>query len=271
MNSTKGVLALVILLVIRCSAAQFVEITAEVTGDSWHYHLIADRQDPGNPPETNTMFRPPWTVRCVVGTNMWMVEDTNKDFVMQRWFTGTKLVINEFWIGPDGQRRTGRDWPVNCHELDPSDGNTCRPAGDSDLFVFDINATLCWMAFCSAPTLKHEGRIIYPTSALWKQYVRNWKEKTSVFPDGLGLPRSIELVTTNKHPLFEYQAHMTTNFMGWTFPTEFFAVQNWPSTNNEWQVFGTMKGRITSIRATTEPKIPDDVAAEAHKAGRSWR
>jgi hypothetical protein len=260
--------ALSLLLALRAGAAQFVELTAEVQGDDWDYNLLVDRLNEKDRGPVTGLFQPSRTIRCVVGTNMWMIEDTNRDYVEQRWFTGTKYVVNSFWIDARGQKKSGPDAPVSIHIHDSVDGNPGRPGGVPDLMIGDIGAKFCWMAFCSAPTLKHEGRTIYPTSDLWKEssiYFTGWKDKTTTFPDELGLPQSIDLVTTNRQQVFEYQAHLTTNFMGWSFPKEFYCVQYTGSSSNGWRVHLTMKGRITSIHEGTEPKVPDEVLKAARQ------
>ncbi len=78
-----------------------------------------------------------------------------------------------------------------------------------------------------------------------------------VFKDNLGLPKSINLVSTNNQSVLQYQVHQTTNFMGWHFPLEFFGVQYAESgTNgNAWRVELTFKGRITAIKPASDPKV----------------
>ena len=252
--------ALSLLFALQAGAAQFVELTAEVQSDHWDYNLFVDRLKRKDRGPVTGLFQPCRTIRCVVGTNMWMMEDTNNDHVMQWWFTGTKFAHNAFSVDAQGRKRTELGGVF--YSQSSADGNPGRPGGVVDLMIADIVANFCWMAFCSPPTLKHEGRTIYPTSDLWKEssiYFTGWKDKTTTFPDELGLPQSIDLVTTNKQQVFEYQAHRTTNFMGWTFPTEFFAVQYFGSSSNGWRVDLTMKGRITSIHEGTEPKVPEEV------------
>src|SRR5439155_19544997 len=56
-HSSPWVTFLCLLLGIQLRAAQFVELTAEIETVDWHSEAVS-RQ-------------PPWTVRCVVGTNAW--------------------------------------------------------------------------------------------------------------------------------------------------------------------------------------------------------
>jgi hypothetical protein len=74
-----------------------------------------------------------------------------------------------------------------------------------------------------------------------------FKDQTSVFDDALGLPRSVELFTANQQTIFRYQVRQTTNVMGWTVPTEFYAIQYHPTATNGWQTHVTVKGRVTAI------------------------
>jgi hypothetical protein len=54
------VASLGLLFAIQLRAAQFVELTAEIETVDWHNEAVS-RQ-------------PPWTVRCVVGTNAWRID-----------------------------------------------------------------------------------------------------------------------------------------------------------------------------------------------------
>ena len=84
-------------------------------------------------------------------------------------------------------------------------------------------------------------------------------DKPVVFKDALGLPESLDLITTNDQRMYQYQVRQSTNFLGWTIPLEFYAVQYLPIGSNAWKVHLTMKGRVTDIHAGTKPRVPDEV------------
>jgi len=89
--------------------------------------------------------------------------------------------------------------------------------------------------------------------------------QTEVFRDSLGLPKSIQLVTTNNQSVFQYQVHRSTNVLGWNFPLEFFGVQYVPTRTNGWKVHLTLKGKVTAIGVGAEPQIPAKVVRAAKK------
>src|SRR5438876_664554 len=106
-HSSPWVTFLCLLLGIQLRAAQFVELTAEIETVDWHSEAVS-RQ-------------PPWTVRCVVGTNAWRIDGR---FVRQgnsTWsFTGpTWSSARCTSTSPDTPRR-GRK---GCHDS----SNPVRP------------------------------------------------------------------------------------------------------------------------------------------------
>lgn len=121
----------------------------------------------------------------------------------------------------------------------------------------DLRGRICWLAFCSGSALQREGRQLNPPSDLWKQLVfapNGFSDKTTVFNDGLGLPRSLELFTPDQKRIFQYQVRQTTNIAGWEAPLEFYGVQYRPATTNGWELQMTFKGKVTAITIRNELK-----------------
>jgi hypothetical protein len=148
------------------------------------------------------------------------------------------------------------------HIRESIDGNPGRPVRVADLMGFDLPATVSWLAFCSGSALKQEGRQIYPPSAFWKEssiVYSGWSDVTEVFKEGLGQPKSINLVSTNSQSIFQYQVRQSTNVLGWSFPLEFYGVQYLPTGTNSWKLHLTLKGRVTSIGPAKKPNIPAEV------------
>jgi hypothetical protein len=117
---------------------------------------------------------------------------------------------------------------------------------------------MCWLALCSGPALKRTGRQLFPPSDLWKELLpapAGFTDKTVLFEDGLGLPRSIELFTPKDQLIFQYQVRQTTSVLGWNFPLEFYGVQYRPSQTNGWEVQLTVKGRVTAIGVGAEATV----------------
>jgi hypothetical protein len=126
--------------------------------------------------------------------------------------------------------------------------------------MVDVPEYVSWLAFCSGPFLKHEGRKIYPPGGLswWESAVcdYDWRDQTVVFPDAPGLPQSISLISSNNQCIFRYKVLETTNAFGWTFPREFFGLQYIGGVSNGWRIDLSFKGRVTSIRPAAKPEIP---------------
>lgn len=140
-------------------------------------------------------------------------------------------------------------------------GNPGRGAGERDRL--SAEGRIAWLAFCSGPCLKREGRKIYPPSELWKEYsaAYGWLEKTEVFKDGLALPSSVLLSANNGPPLLTYAVTASTNLLGWEFPLAFGLTQYLPDINHGtecpvWKMHLTARGKVTAIGVGTEPRIP---------------
>src|SRR5207245_9498920 len=110
--------------------------------------------------------------------------------------------------------------------------------------------SICWLSFCSGSFLKRDGRQIFPPIPFWKEsslVYSGWSDKITAFKDGLGLPRSVDLIARNNQPIFQYRVRQSTNLLGWNFPLEFYCVQYLPSWTNLWMLALRAKGRVTYI------------------------
>lgn len=244
------------------ATAQFVELTAEIEINDWDYWLLHDK-NPAYPQvgKAPSIFTKSQTRRCVVGTNTWMIESEFGNSKATRWFTGTNIIQHSVSTHDDFTSPSTRSY-------ESVDGNPGRPVRVADLMGFDLPATVCWQAFCSGPVLKREGRQIYPPSAFWKEssiVYSGWSDQTEVFNDGLGLPKSINLFTTNNQSIYQYQVSRSTNLLGWNFPLEFYGVQYLPTRTNGWKLHLTVKGKVNIIGVGTEPQIPAKVKKAAEK------
>lgn len=249
------------LLSLQPGAAQFVELTVELAFDDWDYRFFEDRigkyAGRVNPP---SIFTKTGALRCVVGTNTWMIETVNNpgNGKTTRWFTGTNLVEHTA-LTNIGHRVT--------RVYDSADGNPGRPERVADLMAFDIGSKISWLALCSGSFLKSEGRKIYPPSDFWKEsqlVYSGWSDETSTFKDSFGLPKSINLLATNNQPVFRYQARGSTNVSGGNFPLEFYCVQYWPRSHS-WEMHWTAKGRVIAIGEGTKPEISAKVVKAVEK------
>jgi hypothetical protein len=220
-------------------------------------------------------FDKPVMIHCVIGTNSWLMEgDFIQNAFTKLWFTGTKI-IEETVITHAPPDAGGKQPHVNRPGLAgppigqkttqtyyTADGNPGRPVRERDLM--QLRGNICWLALCSGPALQREGRQLFPPSQLWKHNVSapaGFKDKTAVFEDGLGLPRSVELFTPEQRRIFQYQVRQTSNFNGWEIPLEFSGEQYRPVETNGWELHLTFKGKVTAIGVGTEPN-----GAEINKA-----
>lgn len=260
----------------RAAEAKYVEVTAEIEFSDWGYWFFSDNIKPRSgetgPPRANLSPQAS-TRRMVIGSDTWMMHGDIPSQIT-RWFTGTNIVAHTFipQRKAEGDAKedsagaaTGMQF-TRIHESD--DGNPGRPVRVADGMGFDVPAKVCWLAFCSAPSLRHAGRTVFPPSDLWKESrlaYSGWLDKTEVFNDGLGLPKKITLFATNGQPVLQYQVHSSTNILGWNFPLEFYGVQYAPEGTNQWTVHLTFKGRVTAIGVGTEPQIPPAVFKAVEK------
>jgi hypothetical protein len=258
------------------SAAQFVEVTAELQISDWDYHFFVDRK-PDRPDDAAvpSVFTASNTRRCVIGVDRWMIESVFPDFTETSWFTGTNILTHTVVtrktsdeLAAKISERTGlaAGSPEAGHRFtrvhESADGNPGRPGGVADVLGFNLPSKIAWLAFCSAPTLRHEPRRLYPSSDLWKEsniYYSGWTDSTVAFKDGLGLPRSMDLVSTNGQPIFQYQVGQSTNLLGWRIPLEFYGVQYLPTRTNGWKLHLTFKGKVTSIAPAHPMEIPPEI------------
>ncbi len=251
-----------LLLPFERAMGQFVELTAEVEITDWDGLFFFDKLGrwPGLAGQPS-IFTGGQQRRCVVGLNTWMIASEWGDSKVTRWFTGTNIIQHSVMI-KDGSESTSTS------SEESMDGNPGRPVHEADLMGFDLPATVCWQAFCSGPVLKRESHHIFPPSAFWKEtsiVYSGWSEQSEVFGDTLGLPKSIQLMTTNNQSVFQYQVHRSTNVLGWNLPLEFFGVQYAPTRTNGWKLHFTVKGKVTAISVGHEPQIPAMVVKASNR------
>lgn len=257
------------------AAAEYVELIAEIELTNWSYWFIEDRAGNASEPANNpqSIFHEPLKVRCVIGTNSWLMEGPfMRNATVTRWFTGSNLIEQTLVTAEASLRDAARNLklqssaPLVGHEYtrehETADGNPGRPVRVEDLFP-DATGKVCWLAFCSGPALKREGRRIPLPGALWKQFFsgQRFSDKTEVFADSLAFPQSIQLWETDQQLLLNYQVRSSTNVLGWNIPLEFYPLQynraSSPGTNSL-ELHLAAKGRVTGIGPGSEPAIPKE-------------
>jgi hypothetical protein len=257
-----------LLLCLLCSApwaeAQFVDLKAQIEFYNWST----------TPPKIVN-------VHCIVGTNSWEMDGdfcSNCDQIY--WFTGKQIIEHSVVTRPspddpiDLVAPTGEE--VN-RVSDSVDGNpgtlsACGPNGERLNMGPDRLcpwARVAWLAFCSGPCLKRPRRQIFPPYDLWKELIcapSGFSDRTEMFDDVLGLPKSVNLYAPKTEPVLQYRVVSSTNVLGWHFPLEFNIAQYCPAPlpespgitvgTNGWKLEFTARGKLTAIGIGTKPQIP---------------
>jgi hypothetical protein len=243
-------LALCAALLLSCGAqaAQFVEVIADIEVTSWRYH-----EETGLPLKNSRTF----SVRCVVGTNTWLIERNSTNTAQESvWFVEGKIirlttpaqdVIST--VPEDSEFRSMRRGTRYLNILAAADG---YPAGD--LFL-----NLPWFAFCSGPYLKRPGQSVPLPTPPQDRAAFGFQHEKTVFPDSLGLPQRVRFYNGQKQLKCDYQVQQSTNMLGWNFPTAFTVVQNEPNSLGVWNRQLAITARVKSVQPAPEPALPEEV------------
>ena len=240
-----------LLLAVMNLPAQFVEVEAIIDVTSWRYD-----EGTGLPLKNSRSF----SVRCVVGTNTWLIESQSQTNLKQSaWFAEGKIIrqntvtlnqyANQDPISDESEylptRRGGRS--VNI--VASSDGYP-----GNDMFL-----SLPWFAFCSGPYFRHPGRSVPLPAPPTGRGAFGFADESTLFRDNLGLPQRVDLLTAKREIKCEYRVQQFTNALGWSFPTAFTVVQNEPDGFNVWKRQITATGSVTRIRRASRPELPEEI------------
>jgi hypothetical protein len=233
------------LMLAAAAPAQFVEVEAVIDVTSWHYH-----EETGLPLKSSRSF----AVRCVVGTNTWLIENHSRtNFKESLWFVDAKLIrqitSNQDSISDEPGFLPVRRGMRSANVTASDDG---YPAGE--MFV-----NIPWFAFCSGPYLKRSGRSVPLLAPAKDQPAFGFKDTTTTASDGLGLPQRVDLFTSKGQLKSEYRVQQSTNVLGWSFPTAFTFAQNEPDQFDKWRRQLTASGRVTNIRPASKPELPEEI------------
>jgi len=261
------IFCLSLLATVSHGAARFVELTAEVETISWP----GDEDSDGRPREARNR----WIVRCVVGTNSWLIDPGFADRKETWCFTGTNIIhryVQTRYPSKD-QELYQRNHPEqigiigrqSTKVVEFSDGYPGKidllwKPGADDLWSPPI-VRVAWLAFCSGSYLKRDGRTIpLPSVPFTRPFP--YSDKTASFADGFGLPRSVELFATNTQQVLRYQVQQSTNVLGWNFPLKFELVQYRPARTTGWESHSKTSGQVTAIGIGAQLQIPTGSAVE---------
>jgi hypothetical protein len=264
-----------------------VEVTAQID-------LTAYVRDADNKPVKDTKPYVAYVVKVVLSTNRWSIDTeflSNSREV--HCFDGTNVCR---WVkitkqAPQPRRERGRPVEIVPDPNEPvvyvTITSGMHPLGNAGVNV-------AWLAFCSGTFLKQKGRVIpLPGDEIrGRSDAFGYADKTWTFDDELGLPGSIEMFTSNELlrqsltdrrllnrtppklvpagvlvksgiPALRYSVTASTNYLGWSIPTEFSLLQSQPGENeNLWQPEISASGRVTGIREVDDTEGP--IAAEKY-------
>ena len=227
----------------------------------------------GNCERKRTKPGPATTVHCVVGvkTNLWMIEgDTGQLIVGARetcWFTGTNIIefakITTAVTNNSGDQSDAP--PVGTHWSyiwNSKDGNPAHRVHQAD--AMSLRERVCWLAFCSGSFLKTPGRHLNPASDLWKEWVDEpeggFRDETTTFPDSLGLPKEVRILTAENQTMLHYRVEQEAEFKGWTLPQSFSVIEYAPMrAGHGWELYYMLKATVMDIEEAEAPVIPKEV------------
>lgn len=280
----KCILLLFLTAVPRGASGQFVEISANI-------ELTSYRSAETNE-EIKAKSRLISSV-CITGTNKWRIEDDWVQGGLNKWFfDGTNVYESLQVVRPPPQEmqhnleKTSGFRSVSFERARSNLTINIWSSSDGDPMA-DETVNIAWLAFCSGPYLRREGRLI-PLVCDEGRHTPDryaYTDQTEVFPDAFGLPRSVDLFMSRERYLssvdsfykgwgvrylpwmrravtnitegaltFHFAVTATTNFLGRTFPLrfEFFQKGRDFLQNEGWFKQGV--GTLKSIREVAAPK-----------------
>src|SRR6185369_7430673 len=243
-------------------AQRYVEISAEIETITYQSGVTNDAAG-----EVHRTI----SVVCTVGTNEWRIDNTfSKNSNVSWFFDGTNVYdssqITKPLSTPTKERTAKQGFATVPFENSKSNLTIRIDARPDGCPLGNVGVNIPWLAFCSGTYLKREGRII-PLPVATLRYAPDafaYSDRTQIFDDELGLPRTLDLFTSqslyevsvtkfnhdnfrdvekatlmkwaprNGILKFHYVVTESTNFLGWNFPTRFEYIQNEPGINGIW-------------------------------------
>ncbi len=234
------------------AAAQFVEVTARMEITTFQYH-----EETGLPLKNIRTV----SVRCVVGTNNWLIEHQPRtNATDSTWFVNGKLIrqINYSNYSNYGQESIAeettsfRTFRRNSRPASVINGADGYPGGE-------LLVNLPWFAFCSGPFLQRSARGVPVPTSPPDRAAFGFTNETTFFSDSFRLPRRAVFYATTQQIKCDYQVQQSTNVLGWNFPTAFTVVHNEPDSLGKWNRQLSITGRVTSIQPAQPVELPEDL------------
>jgi hypothetical protein len=201
---------------------------------------------------------------CVTSTNDWYISgDFSTNARVEYWFTGAnilerRLITSGMYLERASEYISQK--VLIAHSYPPAGQvyTAVHPAPHGEPVCVGVQAAV-WLAFCSGAYLKQPTRQV-PMPIGPSAFAVGYSDKTIVFEDDLGLPKSVKLYSTNEVMVCEYHVLQATNIFGRSFPLEFRIYQLAHPVYNTIRSNATdLVGRVISIKPGTIPAAGDGV------------
>jgi hypothetical protein len=233
----------VVLLAVPATA-QFVEVAAEIEITNWHY-----QEETGLPLKTRRTV----PLRCVVGTNHWLIEYQPRTNVTDTtWFLNGKIIRQIHYQEDAASEETGFRTFRRPRQLGVIESVDGYPGGE-------LVVNVSWFAFCSGPFLQRSTRGAPVPASAPDRMAFGFTNELSVFSDRLALPRRAVFYATPRQIKCDYQVQQSTNVLDWSFPAAFTVMQNEPDNLGKWSRQLSVAGRIVSVRPARPIELPEDL------------
>jgi len=199
--------------------------------------------------------------RCIFGpADNWLVEGDFllnarktwwrfEDKIAARTVVTKELPESAFQNNSAVSARVGHAPPIGQHTFRKYDSADGRPVGVG-------SENIVWLAFCSGSYLKQPGRDIPPLTG---PTPFEYKDKTLAYDDNLGLPKTVELYSSDGQLITKYEVLASTNVSGWNIPLAFKLVQNKHPNGSPASVGFELLGHVTSLTRVPRIELPPEL------------
>jgi hypothetical protein len=211
------------------------------------------------------------TGTCLVGSNDWYIAgDFLQNAKVEYWLVGKnvverKLITSSMYLEQAKQYasekilRKGPPLMVAGHYRAGEVFTKIHPSPFGQPASHTVEGVI-WLAFCSGDYLKRLGRQI-PMPIGPSSQAFGYTDKTLLFDEPLGLPKSVQLFGTNGTLGCEYEVLATTNHLNRTFPVHFRVMQLGQPDNGNVRLSSRtdLEGRVTLIRSGKKRELPYEI------------
>lgn len=190
---------------IQAHGSPWIEVRVTVSQTNFPPGLMKDGLDSGSEPKGRGAT---WSVRCITGSDRWLIEQTTGNSVITSFFDGTNLLSTTKFTGklvlPEAMlARMKKVLPpskMKSIEKEPDTNWVHLTIYPNPVPLDDLGAHLPWLAFCSGSHLRRPnhrvplmGSIISASPGAF-----GFRDETKTFPDDLGLPENLRLFASAK-------------------------------------------------------------------------